>query len=286
MKNSMHLYYRHRLFLIVFAFFGSSLSAVSSTEPVLSQPSGDSPDAWEVYLKPYFWSISIDATSTVNGLSGSVSLSNKDVVDYLDFGIMGRLEAWKGPWGFYFDGLFMNLGADGSFKGARNVVNFAMDADVRLGMADFGLAYRIFENRFGSDNEQKLTFEPYGGLRYAYVRQRINLNVNIAGVGSAGRTIGTSEDWVEPFVGGRVIWDLNDTLGVYAMGDAGGFGIGSASDLLYQFSVGLDYKLSETTSFNAGYRVVDLDYSRGSGSEEFGIDMRAKGPFFGMTIGF
>jgi hypothetical protein len=39
-------------------------------------------------------------------------------------------------------------------------------------------------------------------------------------------------------------------------------------------------------TFNAGYRYVELDYSRGSGANEFGVDLRAKGPFVGMTIVF
>ena len=56
--------------------------------------------------------------------------------------------------------------------------------------------------------------------------------------------------------------------------------------LMWQIILGMDYKLSENTSFTAGYRIIDLDYSRGSGPETLGIDMRAKGPVIGMTILF
>jgi len=253
---------------------------------VYAQNLSQASDYWEIRLVPYFWMPSLDADATVSGLSGSVDLSFGDVLDYLDFAAMGRMEAWKDKWGLTFDGLFMNLGAAGSFEGSRGLTRFDLDADVRLGMADFGLAYRLLEQRFGNNNEQKLTFEPYGGLRYAYLRQKIDLNVDIAGIGSRGATLGRSEDWVEPFVGGRVIWDLNNKLALNARGDAGGFGIGSASDLLWQIAGGVDYKLSENMIFNAGYRYVDLDYSRGSGSNELGIDLRAQGPFVGLTISF
>jgi len=235
---------------------------------------------------PYFWAASMDADATVNGLSGGVELSFDDVIDHLDFTAMGRAEAWKGKWGLTFDGLFLNLGADGSFQGRRGITSFSLDADVRLGMADFGLAYRIFEQQFGDNNEQKLTFEPYGGLRYAYLRQKIDLNVTIAGVGSIGRTLGGSEDWVEPFVGGRVRWDLNDKMAIGLRGDFGGFGIGSASKLTWNLVTGIDYKLSENTSLQAGYRILDIDYSRGSGSNKFGLDARTEGPILGMTILF
>ena len=266
--------------LIVFLITLPFACTVYGQESV--NPSGD----WEIRLMPYFWMPSLDADATVSGLSGSVELNFGDVWDHLDFGAMGRVEAWKSKWGLMFDGLFMNLSADEKYSGSRGATNFSLNADVRLGMADFGLAYRLYEQQFGNNNEQCLTFEPYGGLRYAYLRQKINLNINIAGVGSAGAKLGGSEDWVEPFVGGRVIWDLNDKLALDVRGDAGGFGIGSASDLLWQIALGVDYDLSNNTSLNAGYRIVDLDYSRGSGSSEFGIDLQATGPFLGMTIVF
>ena len=259
--------------------------------PTYAQDTSQSTNDWEIRLIPYFWMPSLDAEGTIGGplggsLSGNVDLSFGDVMDYFDFGAMGRVEAWKGKWGLIFDGLFMNLSADGSFQGSRGLTNFNLDADVRLGMADFGLAYRLIENRFGKNSLQRLIFEPYGGLRYAYLRQRIDLNINIAGVGSAGRTLGTSEDWVEPFVGGRVVWEMNDKWSFNLRGDAGGFGIGSASDLTWQIAGGVDYKISKNMIFNAGYRYVELDYSHGSGSDEFGIDLRAKGPVLGLTILF
>jgi opacity protein-like surface antigen len=248
-------------------------------------------DDWEIRLMPYFWMPSLDAEGTVGGplggsLSGNVDLSFGDVLDYLNFTAMGRIEAWNGKWGLTFDGLFMNLGADGSFQGSRGLTNFSLDADVRLGMADFGLAYRLYDQQFGKNNAQRLAFEPYGGLRYAYLKEKIDLNINIAGVGSVGGTLGTSEDWVEPFVGGRVVWDLHDKWSLNIRGDAGGFGIGSASDLTWQILGGVDYKLSKNTIFNAGYRYVELDYSHGSGSDKLGIDLRAKGPYLGLTITF
>ncbi|AQQ71447.1 hypothetical protein SMSP2_01821 [Limihaloglobus sulfuriphilus] len=261
-----------------------SISAYSESQPQTT-------DDWEIRLMPYFWMPSLDAEGTVGGplggsLSGNIDLSFGDVLDYLNFTAMGRMEAWNGKWGLTFDGIFMNLGADGSFQGRRGFVDFSLDADIRLGMADFGLTYRLFEERFGNDNLQRFVFEPYGGLRYSYLKEEIDLNINIAGVGSAGQTLGTSEDWVEPFIGGRVIWDLNDTWSLNVRGDAGGFGIGSASDLTWQILGGVDCKLSKNTTLNMGYRYVELDYSHGSGSDELGIDLRAQGPYLGLTILF
>ncbi len=254
--------------------------------PVYGENDPNSAGDWEIRFMPYFWVPSLKADSTVNGLSGSVDLSCGDVFDYLDMTAMGRIETWKDKWGLSFDGVYMNLNASGSFTGRRGLVDFNLDADVRLGMADFALMHRLFERSFGVDNQQKLTFEPYGGLRYGYLRQKIDLNIDIPNIGSTGRTLGTSEDWVEPFLGGRLIWDLNDTIALTVRSDAGGFGIGSASDLTWQIIGGVDYKFSENIILNTGYRYVDFDYSRGSGADEFGTHLKAQGPIMGLTITF
>lgn len=236
---------------------------------------------------PYVWMPSLDADTTVNGLSGSVDVNFGDILDdYLDFAMMGRVEAWKGKWGLTFDGVYFDLGLDGSFEGTSGGTSFALDIDVKLGMADFGLAYRLFDQRFGENCRQKLTFEPYGGLRYAYLKQKADLDVTIIGVGSPGITLGKSEDWVEPFFGGHILWDLNDKMAINVRGDVGGFGIGSASRLTWNFVAVVDYKLSKKVSLDAGYRILDIDYSRGSGSDKFALDAKLKGPVIGLTILF
>ena len=252
--------------------------------PVYGEEATNLSKDWEIRFMPYAWIPTLNAKSTINGVTGNVKLNPWDVIDNLDFAMMGRMEVWKNKWGFSFDGVFLNLGASESFQGQIGSVD--VGADVRVGMADFALMNRLFEKSFGDDNQQKLTFEPYGGLRYGYLRQKVDLNVDIPNLGSSGRTFGTSEDWVEPFVGGRLIWDLNKKIALNVRGDAGGFGIGNASDLTWQIVGGMDYKFSKNIILNVGYRYLDFDYSHGSGSDEFGIHFKAQGPIIGLTIMF
>lgn len=258
--------------------------------PVVAQEPDPSADEWEVRVIPYFYFLSIEADSTVAGesrsFSGHVDLNFDDIVDYLDFGFMGRIEAWKGRFGVSFDTLYMDLSADDEFRSRREIAELALDADVRIGTADAAMAYRLVEQRFGGENKQRFSFEPYGGLRYGYLRQEIDLDVDIAGVGVAGRTLGTTEDWLEPFFGARIICELNDRVAFHARSDAGGFGIGSATDLTWQVAGGVDVTLSDRFIVNAGYRYIDLDYSRGSDANKFAIDLQAQGPVIGLTIIF
>jgi hypothetical protein len=276
----MHTVFRHLLAIVVFF-------TVSSVLPVYGQEPPSPPDEWEIRLMPYVWMPSLDADTTVNGLSGSVDVSFGDILDdYLDFVMFGRVEAWKGKWGLTFDGVYFDLGLDDSFKGSRIGTSFELDIDVELGMADFGLAYRLFEKISVRNPESKIIFEPYGGLRYSYLKQKADLNNDIIDVVPEGINLGKSEDWVEPFIGARIICGLTDKVSLKVRGDVGGFGIGSASRLTWNFVAGVDYKLSKKVSLDAGYRILDIDYSRGSGSDKFAADAKLEGPVIGMTILF
>ena len=72
-----------------------------------------------------------------------------------------------------------------------------LDADVQLG----GLAYQLIDTPVREGGGQRLTSEPLGGVRYAYLKQELRLDVAVAGIGGIGTTFGGSEEWVEPFVG-------------------------------------------------------------------------------------
>jgi hypothetical protein len=198
--------------------------------------------------------------------------------------VMGRIEAWKNKWGFSYDTVYLNLGYDDGFKGIISGIDYDLGIDARVWMNDFAVHYRLIDEPIGNDSGQRFTFEPYGGFRYMYLKQETSLDKNIPGVGSTGETIGGSEDWVEPMVGGRIFWMLDDEFSFYLRGDAGGFGVGSASKLSWNIMPGFTCKLSENTTFDFGYRIFDMDYNRGSGTNTFGLDAKAYGPVLGLTV--
>ena len=61
---------------------------------------------------------------------------------------------------------------------------------------------------------------------------------------------------------------------------------GESSNLTWNLLAGIDYKLKDNMSLKAGYRIFDLDYDSGSGTNEFGLDAQFRGPIFGLTILF
>ena len=75
-----------------------------------------------------------------------------DIMDNLDIAFMGRLEAWKGEWGLFVDGLYMDLGAE--FSTPQGAIS--ADIDGKMTMLEFGLGYHLWETQVGEKESQKL----------------------------------------------------------------------------------------------------------------------------------
>ena len=68
--------------------------------------------------------------------------------------------------------------------------------------------------------------------------------------------------------------------------DVGGFGIGNASDITCNAAVILGLALGKTVDMKLGYLATYIDYSRGSGTSEFGLEGVLHGPLVGVTFRF
>ena len=239
-------------------------------------------DKWQFEVTPYFWAAELKGDATLRGRTGPVDVSFSDLLDNLDIAFMGRAEAWKGRWGLFFDGLYMDLGAE--FSTPQGLVS--ADIDVKMTMLEFGLGYHLWETQVGKEGSQKLSFDLLGGGRYMNLEGEVDIVPGGPLGVLPGRTFGRREEWVDPIVGGRLRWDINEKLAAAVRFDFGGFGIGEGSNLTWNFVAGIDYKLKENMSLKAGYRIFDIDYDSGSGTNKFGIDAQFRGPIFGLTMKF
>jgi len=256
----------------------------SVAAPVCGQDLSASSESWAVTMAPYIWFAGLDSTNTVDGLSGSADLSFSDVLGIAKMSLTARTEARKGPWGLILDVTYMDLGTE--VRGSLGPINYKLDGVVRNLLTDFAVSYRVHEQSFGHGMRQNIAIDPYAGLRYGFLKQEIELNVDIPLVGPQGTTLRGSEDWVEPFVGGRILWEVGEKVTAGIRGDVGGFGIGSASDLTWNAVAWISYQVTGSIDVGLGYRIMDIDYSRGSGASKFGLDAQADGPLLGVNIYF
>lgn len=93
---------------------------------------------------------------------------------------------------------------------------------------------------------------------------------------SASRT----KTWVDPLVGLRVGYAVNDKVALTALGDIGGFGVGS--QLTWELFGGVSCAFTDRIQGEVGYRYLSIDYDSG-GAE---LDAQLYGPAIGLTIGF
>jgi phospholipid N-methyltransferase len=111
-------------------------------------------------------------------------------------------------------------------------------------------------------------------------------NINVANLGGGTNNLNKkiTETWVDPMIVAR-IKSRPDKKFVYQLrGDIGGFGIGS--ELAWEVQAYAGYRFSKLFQLTGGYRVISLDYTKGSGDSRFLYDVNTFGPVirFGFNL--
>jgi len=234
-------------------------------------------DDWQFRIAPYAWALAADGDVTVKGQKSDLDLSFKDIWEELNYGVMLEGEARKGRVGVIANVLYANLGDN------ENVGGVSIDPDINLFWGSLAGYYRLGPWNLDSeagDDSPKLIVDPYAGVRYTY----LEVDLDIGG----GPDLSGDEEWVDPIVGLRTLWQLTPSWGVTAAGDIGGFGVGSdfqwmATGLIrYRFGLFGD----DNAQFGAGYRALYQDYSDGSGADKVEWDVLLHGPVFTVGIEF
>jgi hypothetical protein len=276
------------LIVLIFLLFPQVVRADDSSiagENPKADPSKE--DIWQFTFIPYLWLPSVDARATVEGTTQKVKLTFSDILDSFDlFGIMGRFEAWKGRWGLIFDLLYADL--DGDFRNSNplipiNPILNELNVEIRQAIVDFAVSYRIFERPLRKEHHFPiLTIEPICGARYTYLKQELTPTIRNV----LTPKLGGSKDWMEPYIGSSIRLQITEKIGCGLRWDFGGFGIGSASTKTWKLAAGIGYRFSKRYQLRLGYEIYDIDYSNGSGNDEFGIDGRLYGPKIGLMYYF
>lgn len=213
----------------------------------------------------YGWLPKIDADSTVEGGTAPLDFSTKDVLNDLDGAFSGRYEYLNSNnLGFYTEFQWVSLHVN------EGVGPSEINADIEQITADLGMFYRL-------NLKNGAYFDTMLGLRYVDLKQKITVKPPSP---IPNQNLGGSEDWLEPVIGARLGLPMNDTLTLILRGDYGGFGVGSAADKNYNIMVATEWAFRENWSTVVGWKYNYLDYSRGSGADEFGFD----GSFSGLIM--
>jgi len=238
---------------------------------------------WKIDVQPYIWiPSSIKGNSTVSGSTAKLDLTFGDILDDFDdiFALTGRVEAWKGDWAIILDGMYVSIESDFDVDPSGSGPPISdIHVDISQAIVDLGLGWRFLDRPLDAavPDGPRVRLDLIGGLRYQYVKQEISL---------APVDLGTSKDWVELMIGARASLHVSEKLTFAVRADASGFGIGSASDLTWNLLIGSSWHFTPTFDLKLGFRILDIDYTNGSGTDEFGLDVRMYGPYIGATFRF
>jgi hypothetical protein len=93
-------------------------------------------------------------------------------------------------------------------------------------------------------------------------------------------SVSADKDWMDPVIGVRAQWNINDKWFLAGKSDIGGFGVGS--DLTWTMQGTFGYNFTEKVSAELGYRYLDTDYQDGA----FTYDLAEAGFYTGLNIRF
>ena len=222
------------------------LAAVLTGLPAAAQTSLAAGNEWQFEFIPYLWLAGIRSDLKLGPLPGStVSVSSSSVLQALDFGAMGTLEARKGAWGGLLDLQYVKLGVGNQLAGGLlGGYNVKFEQTIAT-LAGF---YRVLESPVAVD--------VLGGVRYVDAKTQVDIAPSLRGL---GRQIEESAGAADGILGVRTIVPLGDKwslLGYLDVGDGG-------STSSWQAIAGASYQYSPTTSLKFGYRY--LSYKRDNG---------------------
>lgn len=246
------------LVLIVVFRFDANAQRLQS-EP--RYPQDTVQDNKPVLLEAYLFFAGMKGTIGLGNLpDAEVDESFGDIVENLEMGAMLYVEANVNPWAISSDFIYMRLGSD---INPSPIINSG-SAEARQLSWEVGVIRKLLP-----------WLEAGIGLQLNNIKSELDLNFNTPN-GPVERSSELDETWIDPLIIARVKYPLGQNWLLLFRPSIGGFGV--ASDLTWQIQARATYRVSPLFQISAGYRVVGVDYEKGSGQDRFLYDINSFGP--------
>lgn len=221
-------------------------AAWAPTSTRAQQPPPGTP-SWEISSASYIWAAGMrgNLATLPPAPAVSVNIGFDKVLQNLDGGIMTAAEFRFGRTMFVADILFAKLSAGVNPKGP-GFSSVSMETSSLV--ATLAAGYRVID-------DERLKLDAYLGLRGVTVWTEITTTSLIPALNIVK---GETEGWVDPVVGMKLKYALNDAWYLSAWGFVGGFGV--SSNLTWDAFAGVGYVINPKMSVLAGYRGLGIDY--------------------------
>lgn len=241
--------------------------AADFSEPPPVEPAPVVKD-WRFQATFYGWLSGIDGDVGVYGRGPvSVNVSPSEAISDLDGALMASFAAQNDKVVVLTDFMWARIRDSGSMPARGIDFDYTQNQVTIQGALGYILPIDV----------KNLTLSPTIGFRYQYLDA--NIKVGPTGI-PVSLDAGGSVQWIDPTVGLYAHYDITDKWFINALGDVGGFGIGSK--LTWQAFGALGYNWTKTVSTSIGYRAIYEDYQSGG----FVYDTTQQGVFAGLGIHF
>lgn len=254
----------------------ASAGATASAADMTGQPPIQDQQRWRVIFSPYVWGASLNGSAGLFGRTTDVNVPFREILDNLDMSFMGNIEVTNGTFGAYFDGQYTRTSQN------EDIRSHELDLDITSTTLTGGVFYRLYEHPlegttlFG--NQRVFAIEPTVGVRWTRLEAGLN-------VGPFSRT--EKVEWTDPFVGTRILYDINDRWNLAGEADIGGFGAGTKLSANGQIYLGYrTHVFNMPTIFRVGYRALYQDYRNDEVRSRFKWDVTQHGPVVGFSVVF
>jgi hypothetical protein len=229
---------------------------------VIGQDSSTGKKKWDFLIEPYLMFPNMNGSIGVGNLPDvKVVAIPGDILSKLQIGYMLFAEVSNDKWAVNSDMIYANL-----------------TMDVKTGtLINSGEATaKQFEWELSGLRRVSPWLEiGVGGLLNS-VYSGIVINVNNLGEGTTDNAKELTKTWFDPMLIARIKSKRGEKFVYQFRGEIGGFGIGST--LAYQLQADAGYQFSKLFRITVGYRLIGLDYEKGSGEERFLYDVDMFGP--------
>lgn len=225
---------------------------------------------WHFLAEPYIMFPYMSGEIGIRRLpSANVDASPVDIFGKLQFAGMLYLEANTNSWAITSDLLYMSLSQDVT----PTTILESGKAEAQQLAWEFAGLYRIAS-----------ILEIGLGGRVNFVQSDLNINRKEIGGGTTPLSGNISNTWIDPYIVMRLHGEFKGKWLYLFRVDAGGAGVGSVFSGQLQGYLG--YQFSPLFHLKAGYRLLYMDYEKGSGTDFFRYNMKIYGPTLNFGFNF
>ena len=225
----------------------AELPAVATPATPASPQVGEPTSDWHFAISPYLWLPGVHGAVGAHGHAVGVHATPGDLLSNFRFGLMGLFDTRYKRIVMPVDMMWIRL-AD-----SRGIPLTDEEISAKLNGSEFLLTpkigYRLIDT-------EMIKVDALTGFRYWHFGQSVKFNPSVTGL-----NFSSSQNWVDPLVGGRILANLSPKILVTIGGDVGGWGAGSQLD--YQFGALLGFRIKPSVVLQAGYRYLSVDYRSG-----------------------